>query len=53
MDVYEAIQPEIGSVTRFDENSGFSITYLGRIDKENKNKLRAEESFPITEHGYI
>ena len=29
-----------------------STTYLGRVDKENKNKLRAEESFPISEHGY-
>ena len=28
------------------------MTYLGRIDKENKNKLRTEESFPISEHGY-
>ena len=30
-----------------------STTYLGRIDKENKNKLTAEESFPISEHGCI
>ena len=29
-----------------------STKYLGRIDKENKNKLRAEESFPISECGY-
>ena len=42
MDVYEGIQSEIVSATRFDENSDLSTTYLGRIDKENKNKLRAE-----------
>ena len=29
-----------------------STTYLGRIDKDNKIKLRAEESFPILEHRY-
>ena len=52
MDVYEGIQSEIVSATRFDENSNLSTTYLGRIDKESKNKLRAEESFPISEHGY-
>ena len=52
MDVYVGIQSEIVSTTRFNENSNLSTTYLGRIDKENKNKLRAEESFPISEHGY-
>ena len=52
MDVYEGIQSEIVRATRFDENSDLSTTYLGRTNKENKNKLRAEESFPISEHGY-
>ena len=52
MDVYEGIQSEIVSTTRFDENSDLSTTYLGRTDKENKDRLRAEESFPISEHGY-
>ena len=28
------------------------MTYLGRADKENQSKLKAEESFPISEHGY-
>ena len=28
------------------------MTYLGRSDKEINNKLKAEESFPISEHGY-
>ena len=52
MDIYEGIQSEIVSATQFDENSNLSTTYLRRVDKENKNKLRAEESFPISEHGY-
>ena len=52
MDIYEGIQSEIISATRFDENSNLSTTYFGRVDKENKNKLRAEESFPISECKY-
>ena len=42
MDVYEGIQSEIVSSNRFDENSNLSTKYLGRVHKENKNKLRAE-----------
>ena len=52
MDVYEVIQTEIVSATRFDQNSNLITTYLGRTEKESKDKLRAEESFPILEHGY-
>ena len=40
------------STTRFDENSDLSTTYLGRVDKGSNSKLRAEESSPISEHGY-
>ena len=53
MDLYEGIQSEIISATRFDENSNLSTTYLGGKDKQKKDKLKAEESFPISEHGYI
>ena len=52
MDVYEGIHSEIVSSNRFDENSDLSATYLGRVDKENQHKLKAEKSFPISEHGY-
>ena len=52
MDMYEGIHSEIVSSNRFDENSDISTPYLGRVDKENKHKLKAEESFPISEHGY-
>ena len=31
-DVYEGIQSDIVSSSRFDENSDISTTYLGRID---------------------
>ena len=29
-----------------------STTYLGRSDKARNDKLKAEDSFPISEHGY-
>ena len=52
MDIYEEIHSEIVSSNRFDENSYLSTTYLGKVDKENQHKLKVEESFPISEHGY-
>ena len=51
LDVYEGIQSEIVSSTRFDENSDLSTTYLGRSDKTRNDKLKVGESFPILEHG--
>ena len=52
LDVYEGIQSEILSTTRFDQNSDLSTTYLGNADKSKNNKIKAEESFPISEQGY-
>ena len=53
LDVYEGIQSDIVSSNRFDENSDISMTYLGRIGHmESQDKLKAEESFPISENGY-
>ena len=52
MDIYEGIHTEVVSSNRFDENSDISTTNLRRIDKEKQHKLKAEESFPISEHGY-
>ena len=49
LDVYEGIQSEILSTTRFDENSGLSTAYLGKVDKSKNNKIKVEESFPISE----
>ena len=48
----KGIHSEIVSSNRFDENSDLSTMYLGKVDKENQHKLKAEESFPISEHGY-
>ena len=52
MDIYEGIHSEVVSSNRFDENSDITTTYLGRVNKEMQNTLKAEESFPILEHGY-
>ena len=52
LDVYEGIQSEILNTTRFDEDSDLSTTYLEKEDKSKNNKIKTEESFPISEQGY-
>ena len=53
LDEHEGIQSDIVSSSRFDENSDISMTYLGKIgQEESQDKLKAEESFPISESGY-
>ena len=53
LDIYDGIQSNIVSSSRFDENSDISTTYLGRTENmEGQDKLKAEESFPILENGY-
>ena len=47
MDIYEVIHSESVSSNRFNENSDISTTYLGRVERENQHKLKAEESFAI------
>ena len=47
LDVYEGIQSELLSTTRFDENSDSSTKYLGKADRLKNNKIKAEESYPI------
>ena len=53
LDVYEGIQSEIVNTTRFGENSDLSTTFLGKSNRSRNDKLKAEESFPITEQGYM
>ena len=44
---------DIVSSNKFDENSDISTTYLGKKGpEEGQDKLKAEESFPISENGY-
>ena len=53
LDVYDGIQSEVVSTTRFDENLDLSTTYLGRSDRAKCDKLEAEEALPISEQGCI
>ena len=53
LDVYKGIQSEILSTTRFNENSDLTTTYLGKADKYKNSKIKAEESFPISEQGIL
>ena len=50
--MYEGIQSEIVITTRFDENSDLRTTYLGKSDRSKNDKIKAEESFSISEQGY-
>ena len=53
LDIYHGIWSDIVSSSRFDENSDISTTYLRKIENmEGQDKLKAEESFPISENGY-
>ena len=51
LDIYEGIHSDIVNTTRFDENSDLRTTYIGRWDRSESDKLKAAESFPISEHG--
>ena len=52
LNIYEGIQSEIVNTTRFNEDSDLSTTYLGTSDRSKNDKLKAEETFPISEQGY-
>ena len=51
LDVYEGIQSEILSTTRFDDNSDLGKTYLRRVDITRTSNIKVEERFPISEQG--
>ena len=52
LDVYEGIQSEILSTTRFDENSDLGTTYLWGVNMTKTSNIKVEESFLISEQGY-
>ena len=53
LDAYEGIQSDIVCSSRFDEIFAISTTYLGKKESnEGQDKLKAEESFPISENVY-
>ena len=52
LDIYNGNQSRIMSTTRFDENSDLCTKYLGRVDINRASKIKAKETFPISEQGY-
>ena len=48
----KGIQSEILNTTRFDENSDLSASYLGKADNSKNNKIKVEESSPLSEQGH-
>ena len=53
MDVYDDVYAEVVTSSRFDENVDLSTTYLGRIDMKREEVMKAEDSFPISEQGFV
>ena len=53
MDVYDDTYAEVVTTSRFDENADLSMTYLGRIDMKREEVMKAEESFLISEQGFV
>ena len=53
MDVYDEVYAEVLTMSRFDENVDLSTTYLGRNDMKREEVMKAEESFPILEQGFV
>ena len=53
MDVYQEVFVEVVTTNRFDENIDLSTTYLGKIGMRREDLMKAEESFPISEQGFV
>ena len=53
MDVYKDVFAEVVMTNRFDENVNVSTTYLGKIDIKREDIMKVEESFPISEQGFV
>ena len=53
MDVYDDVYAEVITTSRFNENVDLSTMYLGRKDMKREEVMKAEESFPISEQGFV
>ena len=53
VDMYDEIHAEVVTTNRFDENVDLSTTYLGRINMKREEVMKAGESFPISEQGFV
>ena len=50
-DKYDGIYADISQVTRFDESTGLSTTYLRKLDMTRDQIIKEEEKFPISGQG--
>ena len=53
MDTYEDVFAEVVTANRFDENVDLSTPYLGKIGMKREDVMKAEESFLISEQGFV
>ena len=53
MNVYKDVFVEVVTTNRFDENVDLSTMYLGKIGMKWEDIMKAEESFPISEQGFV
>ena len=50
---YEDVFAEVVTTNRFRENVNLSTTYLGKINMKREDIMKAEESFPFSEQGFV
>ena len=50
--MYEYVYVDMVYTNRFDENCNLGTTYLGQTKMTRETKIKVEESFPITGHGF-
>ena len=52
LDIYEDIYAEMVYASKFDENSDWSMIYLGQTSMTRNTRIKVEERFPITGQGF-
>ena len=53
IDVCDNIYAEVVTTSRFDENVDLSTMHLGRVNMKRDEVIKAEESFLISEQGFV
>ena len=52
LDVYKGVYAEMVYANKFNENADLGTTYLGQTKMTRDKRIKAEERFPITDHGF-
>ena len=53
LDICKGGHAKVLHLTKYDECSDLSTTYLEKIDMTSETKIKAEEKFPISGQGYM